>query len=294
MPDQPDDSATSPLPAEHIPAWESNPPSGFMLSRRTLLIGGGALMVGGLLTGLSLNSQSQGYRGLIASGNALSLENFTHFSSLVTGFAPDELDPATAQAIYNALLADPLAGLTPSPAAAPAATPAVTGTTGAMTTAAAITATASSAVTSAVTVTSAAAGTPAAALTAAASGASLENLLRKAGYISQSPPQTLDDIESRGVFDDAAYAATANSVIEAWYSGLTYDGGGAATTVAWLPALGWKALSYTAAPGFCGGATGFWNSAPGATPEAEPGTETAPAGAPPNSPVETPAAMPNA
>jgi hypothetical protein len=127
-----------------------------------------------------------------------------------------------------------------------------------------------------------------------ASGASLEDLLRKSGYISNNPPQTLDDIESRGVFDDAAYAATANSVIEAWYSGFTYDSAGAATTVAWLPALGWKALSYTAAPGFCGGATGFWNSAPGAAPDAAPGTETAPASPPPDSPVETPAATPNA
>jgi hypothetical protein len=115
-----------------------------------------------------------------------------------------------------------------------------------------------------VTNTSTATDTAAAAPAAAVSGASLEDLLRKAGYISNDPPQTLDEIESRGVFDDPTYAATANSVIEAWYSGFTYDGGGAATTVAWLPALGWKALAYTAAPGFCGGATGFWNKAPAA------------------------------
>jgi hypothetical protein len=57
-------------------------------------------------------------------------------------------------------------------------------------------------------------------------------------------------------------------VIEAWYSGLIQDAGGTTTTAAWLPALGWKALAYTAAPGYCGGATGFWSDAPAGAADA--------------------------
>jgi hypothetical protein len=101
-----------------------------------------------------------------------------------------------------------------------------------------------------------------------ATSATLEDLLRKAGYLSNNPPQTLDDIERRGVFDEEPYASMANGVIEGWYSGFIQTPDGASQTVAWLPALGWKAMAYTAAPGYCAGETGIWGDAPAGAPDA--------------------------
>ena len=270
-------------PTEHIPQWEESPPSGFTISRRTLLIGGGALVVGGLLTGFSLSQQQQGYRGLGQAGTAATLENFTHFSALVTGFDVSELDGPTAQALYTAYQQTPPVGASPEAAsaatggtsAANAASGAATGTvtgTVATTATAAVTATAA-----ALTGTTAgtAGGTPVATLVAAsappASSATLEDLLRKAGYLSRNPPQTLSEIERRGVFTEEPYASMANGIIEGWYSGLVQTPGGASQTVAWLHALGWQGLGYTMAPAYCEGETGIWGSAPGAAPGATPG-----------------------
>ena len=144
----------------------------------------------------------------------------------------------------------------------------VTGTvTGTMATTATAAVTATAATTGATAGT--AGGTPVATLVAAsapsATSATLEDLLRKAGYLSRNPPQTLSDIERRGVFDEEPYASMANGIIEGWYSGLVQTPGGTSQTVAWLPALGWKALGYTMAPAYCEGETGIWGSAPAQT-----------------------------
>jgi hypothetical protein len=91
--------------------------------------------------------------------------------------------------------------------------------------------------------------------------------MRKAGYLSLNPPQTLADIERRGVFSTEPYTSMANGIIEGWYSGLVQSSGGASQTVAWLHGLGWQALGYTMAPAYCEGETGIWGSAPAGTPE---------------------------
>jgi hypothetical protein len=287
-PSHPDASGRDPAPAgeqpqEHIPAWESNPPSGFTFSRRTLLIGGGALLAGGLLTGLSLQAQGLGFKGLLPTGDPLTLDNFTHFSSLITGFDTTELDPATAQALYNAFVAAPPVGA--SPAAASAATGGrSTANTASNSTAAAADAT--SAITSTATMTAAVAasgsttatagtagGTPVATVVAATTPvpvtATMSDLLRKAGYESVDPPQTLEDIERRGVFREEPYASMANGVIEGWYSGLVKAPDGVTSTAAWLKALGWTAMAYTQAPGYCAGETGFWSAAPAGAGDAD-------------------------
>ena len=277
----PEDAATQgEQPAAHIPEWEESPPSGFTLSRRTLLVGGGVLLVGGLLTGFSLNQQQQGYRGLGQAGSASTLENFTHFSALVTGFDVSELDAQTAQTLYTTYQQTPPVGTSPEAASAAtggtSAANAASGSTGAgdavtgtvtgtlaITTTAAVTATAA-----AMTGTTAgtAGGTPVATLVAAsappATSATLEDLLRKAGYLSRNPPQTLSDIERHGVFTEEPYASMANGIIEGWYSGLVQAPGGTSQTVAWLHALGWQALGYTMAPAYCEGETGVWGKAP--------------------------------
>lgn len=257
-------------PVEHVPQWETNPPSGFTLTRRTLLIGGGALLAGGLLTGLSLQSQQLGYRGLAATGNAMTLENFTHFSALVTGFGTDELDGPTAQALFAAFQQTPPVGVGTAAEVAAAASGA-SGSAGAAT-GVEETASATGEMTETVSMSATAQVTGAVTTAAGASmsvgTATMEDLLRQAGYLSNDPPQTLDDIERRGVFDEEPYASLANGVIEAWYSGLVQGADGTTTTAAWLPALGWKALAYTAAPGYCGGATGFWSDAPVGAPDA--------------------------
>lgn len=282
-----DDTPTqSEQPAEHIPAWEEGPASGFTLSRRSLLIGGGALVVGGLLTGFSLNQQQQGYRGLGQTGTASTLENFTHFSALVTGFDVSELDPQTAQTLYTTYQQTPPIGTSPEAASAAtggtSAANAASGSTGAgdavtgtVTGTLATTATAALTATAAAltgTTAGTAGGTPVATLVAASApsgpSATLEDLLRKAGYQSRNPPQTLAELERRGVFTEAPYASMANGIIEGWYSGLVQAPGGSSQTVAWLHALGWQALGYTMAPAYCEGETGIWGSAPAGAPDA--------------------------
>lgn len=280
-------------PGEHIPQWEEGLPSGFTISRRSLLIGGGVLVVGGLLTGFSLNQQQQGYRGLGQAGTASTLENFTHFSALVTGFSVDELDAQTAQTLYTAYQQAPPVGSSPEAAsaatggtsAANSASGAMTGAGGAVTrpvtdtVAGTLATTATAAMTATAATTGATAGTaggtPVATLVAASlptvPSATLEDLLRKAGYQSRNPPQTLSEIERRGVFTEEPYASMANGIIEGWYSGLVQAPGGASQTVAWLHALGWQALGYTMAPAYCEGETGIWGSAPGTAPDAAPG-----------------------
>ncbi len=272
-------------PAANIPEWEESPPSGFTLSRRTLLIGGGVLVVGGLLTGFSLNQQQQGYRGLGQGGTASTLENFTHFSALVTGFDVSELDAQTAQALYTAYQQTPPVGSSPEAASAAtggtsAANAASGDVTGTVTSTLATTATAAVTATAVTTGATAgtAGGTPVATLVAAsappATSATLEDLLRKAGYLSRNPPQTLSEIERRGVFTEEPYASMANGIIEGWYSGLVQTPGGTSQTVAWLHALGWQGLGYTMAPAYCEGETGIWGSAPGAAPDAAPAAAT--------------------
>lgn len=266
-------------PAAHIPEWEESPASGFTVSRRTFLVGGGVLLVGGLLTGFSLSQQQQGYRGLGQAGTASTLENFTHFSALVTGFDVSELDAQTAQTLYTTYQQTPPVGASPEAAsaatggtsAANAASGDVTGTvTGTLATTGTAAVTATAAMTGAAAGT--AGGTPVATLVAAsappAPSATLEDLLRKAGYQSRNPPQTLSEIERRGVFSEEPYASMANGIIEGWYSGLVQAPGGTSQTVAWLHALGWQALGYTMAPAYCEGETGVWGSAPASSPPA--------------------------
>ncbi|MFN8465585.1 MAG: sugar dehydrogenase complex small subunit [Caldilineaceae bacterium] len=272
-------------PAANIPEWDESPPSGFTLSRRTLLIGGGVLVVGGLLTGFSLNQQQQGYRGLGQAGTASTLENFTHFSALVTGFDVSELDAQTAQALYTAYEQTPPVGASPEAAsAATGGTSAANAASGDVTST--VTSTLATTATAAVTATAVttgatagtASGTPVATLVAASApsvpSATLEDLLRKAGYLSRNPPQTLSEIERRGVFADEPYASMANGIIEGWYSGLVQTPGGTSQTVAWLHALGWQGLGYTMAPAYCEGETGIWGSAPGEAPAAAPAAAT--------------------
>ncbi|MDF2994553.1 MAG: putative transrane dehydrogenase (small subunit) oxidoreductase protein [Xanthobacteraceae bacterium] len=61
--------------------------------------------------------------------------------------------------------------------------------------------------------------------------------------------------------DPAADKALGDAIVAAWYSGVYSTGKGEAVAT-FNDALVWQALSFTKAPGNCGGETGYWSQQP--------------------------------
>jgi hypothetical protein len=90
---------------------------------------------------------------------------------------------------------------------------------------------------------------------------SLADLYRQAGFADAPPPESIEELERRGVFAQDATRALADKIIEYWYSGVydTADGEQAVATFA--DALVWRAIRYTKPLTLCA-APGFWAVAP--------------------------------
>jgi hypothetical protein len=72
------------------------------------------------------------------------------------------------------------------------------------------------------------------------------------------------DLVARGVYNDAAVAALADTITANWYSG-TYMSGEEVHVATYTNALAWRTLGYRpAGPSSCGGAFAHWTSAPAA------------------------------
>lgn len=94
-------------------------------------------------------------------------------------------------------------------------------------------------------------------------GTSMQQIYTRAKLNDPARPQSYDELEATGVFDDAAAAAVLDDITNYWYSGtvparnplglrvVTYDG-----------ALAWRAITWTTPTMTCRGVTGFWSDAP--------------------------------
>ncbi|QJP17256.1 ribonucleotide-diphosphate reductase subunit alpha [Starkeya sp. ORNL1] len=70
------------------------------------------------------------------------------------------------------------------------------------------------------------------------------------------------DALKRLVADPTSDRELGDAIVAAWYSGVYSTGKGEAVAT-FDHALVWQALSFTKAPGNCGGETGYWSQLPG-------------------------------
>jgi hypothetical protein len=70
------------------------------------------------------------------------------------------------------------------------------------------------------------------------------------------------DALKRLMADPASDRELGNAIVGAWYSGV-YSTGKDEAVATFNDALVWQALSFTKAPGNCGGETGYWSQPPG-------------------------------
>jgi hypothetical protein len=91
-------------------------------------------------------------------------------------------------------------------------------------------------------------------------GMPLDQLYQATGVGSSAPPASYAALAATGALDQPAAKATAQAIAAYWYTGQVAATG--ETVVTYRDALGWEALTFTRAPGMCGGAFGFWSNTP--------------------------------
>jgi D-sorbitol dehydrogenase-like protein len=78
-----------------------------------------------------------------------------------------------------------------------------------------------------------------------------------------SPPSSVSDLETRGVYREPTLAAVAASVTRSWYSGVFVATDGEQRVITYVDALAWKTLGYrSAGASTCGGVFGHWAEKP--------------------------------
>ncbi|WP_394832795.1 sorbitol dehydrogenase family protein [Pendulispora rubella] len=90
--------------------------------------------------------------------------------------------------------------------------------------------------------------------------ADLQRLYQRAGYRDWHAPTSLEELESRGIFQDGAFRVLTDRVITNWYTGL-YEEGSGMRVATYVRALGWR-LDGINAPTTRGGPPGFWSRPP--------------------------------
>jgi hypothetical protein len=90
---------------------------------------------------------------------------------------------------------------------------------------------------------------------------SLADLYRQAGFADAPPPESIEELERRGIFAQDATRALADKVIEYWYSGVYDTANGEQAVATFADALVWRAVRYTKPLTLCA-APGFWAVAP--------------------------------
>lgn len=94
-------------------------------------------------------------------------------------------------------------------------------------------------------------------------GSRLDDLWQQGGFGSSSPPASVADLQSEGVYDDKELAMLADTITNYWYSGEYDDANGDTHVATYIDALAWQALGYRPqGPTTCGGAFGHWADAP--------------------------------
>ncbi len=91
-------------------------------------------------------------------------------------------------------------------------------------------------------------------------GSGLEPLFEQAGMNGASPAQSIEDLESLGVFEDEAGRGLADRIIEMWYSGVVTQGE-EQVVATFVDSLAWRSLTFTKPLTICG-SFGFWAERP--------------------------------
>jgi hypothetical protein len=94
-------------------------------------------------------------------------------------------------------------------------------------------------------------------------GLTMSELFSRARLDSETQPQTFDQLEATGVFDDARMATVLDEIAICWYSGtVPTDSPMRIRVVAYDAALAWKSITWTTPNMTCRGVTGFWSEPP--------------------------------
>lgn len=92
----------------------------------------------------------------------------------------------------------------------------------------------------------------------------LDQLYQLAGFDSGQPPETLEELESNGVFSNEQTTGTADQILTAWYTGIVGEGE-EAVVVTFVDSLAMKSLHYTKPLTICASRT-FWAEKPAYDP----------------------------
>ncbi len=89
-------------------------------------------------------------------------------------------------------------------------------------------------------------------------GGQVDDLIVRAGLRSESVPDTLDELEATGIFDESATGTLAQKIIELWYTGIYTNEDGEEVVATYVDALAWQTLRFTKPKSVCG-YPGFWS-----------------------------------
>lgn len=92
-------------------------------------------------------------------------------------------------------------------------------------------------------------------------GPALAELIEQAGFVSTSPPATLGEMESAGIFSGAERSALAQKILAYWYTGIYENADGEQAVATFVDSLTWETIVFTKPPTMCG-SPGFWAERP--------------------------------
>src|SRR5690606_10360890 len=104
----------------------------------------------------------------------------------------------------------------------------------------------------------------------------LEELYEQTGFDGDAPPQTIEELEARGLFganasggsdsnggsaSESGPSALADRILEYWYTGVYTTAEGEQAVATYVDALSWKTLAFTKPNSICA-TFGFWEARP--------------------------------
>jgi hypothetical protein len=93
--------------------------------------------------------------------------------------------------------------------------------------------------------------------------ARLAELWKLGGFEGPEPPETVEDLATRGVYAKSGLSELADTITANWYTGMYLTPDGETRVATYTGALAWRTLGYRpAGPSACGGAFGHWADRP--------------------------------
>lgn len=86
-------------------------------------------------------------------------------------------------------------------------------------------------------------------------------LLTQAGFDAHTPPSTLEELESTGIFESEPTRKLADMITEYWYTGIYTTAEGEQAVATFVDSLAWRTLAFTKPMTICGSYR-FWTEPP--------------------------------